>query len=381
MKTCKGCGSPGPFPEKVPGKPRVWCVTCFNEKRRDQHGRSPVADPDLARLYKAAKKHPSFEGLCNALNISPKACTTLLAKAKRVGSPVHVEHNQVSIAPAAPIDLVQDVKISRKVGPDFAFGVLSDTHVGSKFCLRGILRETVQWMYDDGVRDIVHAGDVLEGCYRHATFEVSHSGFDAQMSDAAKVFPRLPGLRYHFISGNHDYTFEEHTGMRCGMAIENAMRSHGRNDWQCYGDRNAFLQLNGAVINLFHPRGGAAYAKSYNLQKKVESYTALKPHFLFVGHYHQTAYIYDRGVHAFLAPCTQGSGSNFAQSLKGGGPAIGGIMVKFGLTETGRIFDVRPTWRMFYEKEEIYQPRNALTMEERPAVGRDQRLRKGRERV
>lgn len=375
---CKTCGSIGPFPIKR-GKPRPDCVECFNAKRRDQHGRSPGSDPELARLLKASKQHPSFEELCDAMNLSPKSCRALIAKAEKYGSPVHVEHNIISIAPSKGVEVVQDIAIRAKVGEQRKIGAISDTHIGSKHCLRGAIRETVKWMYDDGVRDIVHSGDVLEGCYRHAQYELSHSGFDDQMRDAAKVFPELPGLRYHFISGNHDYTFEEHTGMRCGQAIEDGMRARGRNDWHCYGDRNAYLKIGGVVINLWHPRGSGAYARSYHLQKRIEGYAAIKPQMLFMGHYHQFAYVFERGIHAFGMPCFQGSGSNFAQSLKGA-PAIGGLLIKWHLSETGRIYDLTYSPRFFFERDEVFNPRNDLSIEELPAVGRPRRYREGRAR-
>ena len=377
-RVCVDCGAPGPFPMKG-GKPRTHCVACFNARRRDQHGRAPASDPDMARLRAAAKRNPSFEALCDALDLSPKACRALLAKAEKLGAPVHVEHNMIVVAPSRSIEQVQDITIRARKGGERLIGAISDTHLGSKHCLRGAIRETVKWMHDQGVRDIVHSGDVLEGCYRHSQYELSHSGFDEQIRDAAKVFPELPGLSYHFISGNHDYTFEEHTGMRCGQAIENGMRALGRSDWHCYGDRNAYLRLGGAVINLFHPRGSGAYARSYKLQKKIEGYTAIKPHMTFMGHYHQFCYVYERGIHGFQMPCFQGSGSNFAQSL-GGAPAIGGLVIRWHMSETDRIHAFSYTPRFFFERDDVFHPRNDLTMDEVPAVGREQRYRKGRVR-
>ena len=378
-KRCKTCGGPGPFPPDKNGRTRPVCFECFNERRRGQHGRSPALDPELAKLRAAAKNNPQFEALCDALNLSPRACRALLDKAAKYGAPIHVEHNVISIAPSRETEAVQDITIRKAVGEERKIGAISDTHLGSKYCLRGAIRETAKWMYAQGVRDILHSGDVLEGCYRHAQYEVSHNGFDEQVRDAAKCFPEMPGLKYHFITGNHDYTFEELIGMRCGVAIERAMRDLGRTDWQCYGDRQAYVRVGGVVVDLWHPRGGGAYARSYNAQKKVEGYTAIKPQLLLIGHYHQYAHIYERGIHAFQMPCFQGSGSNFAKSLKGG-PSIGGLLLKWRLSETGRIHDLAFHPRFFFERDDVFSPRNDLSMEEIPAVGRDNRYRKDRGR-
>lgn len=376
-KKCITCKGEGPFPSRGEGRWRDQCVKCFNKTRREQHGRSPVKDEDLVRLRAAAKRNPTFEDLCDAMNMSPKACKALLAKAEKFGAPVHVEHGVISLAPARTLDTIQDITIRKPVGGYHSLLLISDTHTGSKYCLRNPIRDVVNWAYEQGVRDVSHSGDVVEGCYRHAQYELSHVGFDDQVRDAFNTFPQLPGLNYHFISGNHDYTFEEHTGMRCGQAIENGMRALGRDDWHCYGDRQAYVRIGGIIIDLWHPRGGGAYARSYNPQKKIESYTAIKPHLLQIGHYHQFCYVYERGIHAFQMPCFQGSGSNFAKSLKGS-PAIGGIIVRWRLTETGRIHDLQFHPRFFFERDEVFNPRNELSMEEVKPQGHDRRYRKGR---
>jgi predicted phosphodiesterase len=331
-------------------------------------------DPKLVQLYKLVKKPIAFSVLCDRLDLSPARCEALLTEARDRGAPVNVEHDTVSVAPSPALDQVQEIDIPKPVGGMIKIGAISDTHLGSKYCLRGALRETIKWMYEAGVRTILHSGDVLEGCYPHAQYELSHVGFDDQMRDADKVFPRMPGLKYIFISGNHDFTFEERIGMRCGKAIENAFRARGRDDWRAIGDRDAFLKIHGAVIDLWHPRGSGAYAASYHLQKKIESYSAIKPHMLLMGHFHQFCYVYERGIHALMMPCFQGSGSNFAKSLKGS-VKIGGAILEWQLSETGRVHSFNPRMRFFYEREVIFEARNELDATEIPAVGRDTRYR------
>lgn len=341
----------------------------------EPHENPLEVDPQIVRLIALAKKSISFSDLCNALDSSPKKTEALLRKAAERNAPIHVEHDTITVRRALPVsDSVADIKLTRSVGDTIRLGAISDTHLGSKYCLRGAIRDVIHWMHAEGVRDILHSGDVLEGCYRHSLFELSHSGFDDQLRDAAKCFPELEGLRYHFISGNHDFTFEEKIGMRAGMAIQSGMRALGRNDWLCYGDRNAYLRIGGAVVNLWHPGGGSAYARSYNLQKRIEAYTAIKPHILLMGHYHQYCYVYERGIHGIMMPTFQGSGSNFAQSLKGS-PAIGGLILEWQMSETGRIHNFNPRPRFFFEKDTIFNPRNDLDAIELPAVGRERRYK------
>lgn len=308
------------------------------------------------------------------MDLSPRKLETLIGRALKQHAPLHVEHDTVSLAPSLATELVQASATSRAVGSSFSIGVVSDTHLGSKYCLRGALRETIQWMYDCGIRDILHPGDVLEGCYPHAQYELSHSGFDAQLQDAAKCFPEFDDMLYHFISGNHDHTFESRIGMRAAVAIEQGMRARGRDDWRAYGARSAYVNIGGAVINLYHPSGSGAYARSYHLQKRIEGYTTVKPQILLMGHFHQFGYVYERGVHGIMCPSFQGSGSDFAQSLKGS-PAIGGMILSWQLNEHNRLHHLEIKPRFFYENENILEARNAIDAEALVPVGRDQRFK------
>ncbi len=62
-------------------------------------------------------------------------------------------------------------------------GVISDTHLGSKYCLRAQLKEFINYAYSKGVRKILHAGDITDGIYKHGVYEVSHTGLEAQVQD------------------------------------------------------------------------------------------------------------------------------------------------------------------------------------------------------
>lgn len=398
LKKCSSCGlawSVTDFRKRADSEGRLGvcrkCEAKANKTRRAKYRKRVLedrlvtsgttsADPAIVRLVELAKKPIAFDELCDKLDMPPAKARVLVQKALDSHAPIHVEHDIISLgARGSAIETVQDVAASAPAGPIVRVGAISDTHLGSKYCLRGAIRETVKWMYKQGVRDILHSGDVLEGCYRHAQYELSHVGFDEQIRDASKCFPKLDALNYHFISGNHDFTFEDKIGMRAAVAIEQGMKSHSRSDWHAYGDRNAYLQLNGATINLYHPNGSPAYAKSYKVQKRIESYTAIKPQILLMGHYHQFGYVYERGVHGIMMPSFQGSGSNFAQSLMGA-PSIGGLILEWQLDTNGRLrhFGLKP--RFFYETEAIFTARNDLDAEAIQPVGRDVRYRK-KERV
>jgi calcineurin-like phosphoesterase family protein/biotin operon repressor len=292
---------------------------------------------DIEKLVKLTRKTPpSFEALCDKLNLSPKKARDLIEKARAQGVQIHVENNHVGIKGWYE-DKVHTLSPAPLAGARKMVAVISDIHLGSKYCLRSALRDFVEHAYAQGVREVLCPGDVLDGMYKHGVFEVSRVGIADQAEDLREVLPELPGLTYHMITGNHDFTFTEASGVDVGAYLVNHFVQKGRKDLFCYGDRGAFLRIHGAVVHLWHPRSGTSYARSYALQKHVEKYTsAEKPHILLAGHWHIYCHVYEREVHAIACPTFQGGGSAFSKSL-GGAPAIGGLILSWQMTKAGTI--------------------------------------------
>jgi predicted phosphodiesterase len=361
---------------------RVWRLVELGELERGSDGLLRVASPmarhvakdaapkgdRFAALVAACRSGVTFSALCDRLDMAPRKCAALLEQARAAGVAVDVAHDTVGLHWQAPLDEVVEVGPAPAVGDVFRVAVISDTHFGSRYCLRQQLADFVRHAHTEGCREVLHCGDFLDGCYRHGVYELTHSGVQDQARDAAEVLPRLPGLTYHAIMGNHDGTFSERTGLDVGRAIVAAWSEFGRSDLTTYGDRSAYLRIGGVVAHLWHPKKSEAYARTYHLQKQIERYSAIKPQLLLAGHWHTTASCAERGVEGIAVPCWQGSGSAFAKSL-GGSPAIGGLILEWRLTEHGTIrdFAIRP--RRYYERERIVEVRNRLGgVEVPPAV-------------
>jgi len=59
-------------------------------------------------------------------------------------------------------------------------------------------------------------------------------------------------------------------------------------------------------IRLFHGSGGGAYAKSYKLQKYLDSIPLEeRPHILQTGHIHQSFYMKQDHTHCFQVSCLE----------------------------------------------------------------------------
>ena len=317
----------------------------------------PADDPEVRQLFEFTKKRPvPFADLCDKLDVSPSKAKAIIQRAIDAGLNVRVGHDQVGIEIGKELPRVQRLKIAPVVGKPQRVGVLSDIHFGSKYCLRDELKDCVHWMYDRGIREIVIPGDILDGSYRHSKFERTHEGVEDQTEDCFQHLPHLPDLNYRAITGNHDMTLTDDSGVDVGRYISMYFREHGREDFHSYGDRGAFLEMFGAVIHLWHPSGSMSYAKTYSLQKKIESYSpGMKPNILLTGHYHQAAYMEERGIHALLCPTFHGGQSAFGKSLKGSPVAIGGYILQWELTKDGTMRNFTPERRSYFERDELYE--------------------------
>lgn len=331
----------------------------------------PVADqvasagrrrPELDALFAAIKhgRPVSLEDLCDKLTLPPGHVRRLVEEARTGGMQVHIEHDHIGFRQPAPSDRIVDIGVPPVVGKRARVAVISDTHFGSKYCLRAQIRDFIQHAYDTGVREVLHPGDWIDGCYKHGLWELTHHGLDEQVQDVFDSLPRLPGLTYHGITGNHCGTFMDAIGVDVGDYMMSSFARQGRSDVKMYGNRGAMLKLHGAVIHLWHPRSGTSYARSYQLQKLIEKYSsAERPHVVLAGHWHVFCHVYERGVHGVACPTFQGGGSAFGKSL-GGAPAIGGLILEWEMTagETMRGFSLEH--RAYFERERIHPVTEAV---------------------
>ena len=354
--------------EVVPGKSR--CEKCldydllYNQRRRERRAKitredfdidvvappAPSQAPDYSRLVRAAARpHASVESVCNELGMSPAMLEAHVKTAQGAGFAVRLEGKAVGVSAAAPSSRTVDV--APIVGERQTIAVISDTHFGSRYCMVSALQDFIKIAYNRGVREVLHCGDMLDGCYEHGKFELTEHGIDDQADAAVEGLPQLPGLRYCAITGNHDHTFTALAGLDVGRYIEQRFRAAGREDVTFYGNRSAMLRVRGAVCHLWHPQGGAPYALSYRIQKVVESYApGNKPDFSFTGHLHKSCACVVRGVHGYLVPCWQSGESAFGRSLVGA-PAIGGLVLGWEVTPHGTLRSVSTEVVSYYQDE------------------------------
>jgi predicted phosphodiesterase len=194
-------------------------------------------------------------------------------------------------------------------GEEIIIGVLSDTHLGSRFADLGLLDFAYETFADYGVGTVLHAGDILDGqrIYKGHDFELDKFGADAQVDFCVERYPSIDGITTYFIDGNHDRSFWKDAGNNTGKKI-----SQNRADLVYLGYQEAEIVLgdpeNGkkATVRIFHGEDGSAYAISYRPQRYLTELPGKhKPDMLIMGHYHKAETLYYQGVIAVQAGTTQ----------------------------------------------------------------------------
>lgn len=230
----------------------------------------------------------------------------------------------------------------------FSFGVVSCTHLGSKYQQLTALYQYYALCESLGVDTVFHCGDMFEGekMYRGQEYEIFAHGADAQVTYGSDAYPRRKGIKTKLISGNHDLSFWKHAGVKACKAI-----AKNRDDIDYLGDDLAFVDVGNIRIGLMHAEGGVAYARSYKLQKIVEQLTSEhKPHFLFVGHWHVAAMIPGyRNVETVSMGAFQSQTPYLV--TKGLMPWVGGLIVNVIPDKQG-IASVNYQWVPFYVPKE-----------------------------
>jgi hypothetical protein len=301
----------------------------------------------------------TLEALCDALDMPPSKTRQLVTDAQAAGYTIAMAGDSYALQSPDIADSHEGaVKVAPVTGDRYLLGVCSDLHFGSKYVMRAQLADYVDAAYAQGVRTMVCAGDLLDGCYRHGVWELSHHGWDEQARDCFEALPAKPGLSWHFVDGNHDETFWSASGAVSGRRLEDYFRGRGRDDLHFLGAREGNLAVScGNVrrpvrVQLWHPKPNKAYALSYQLQKRIEAFApGTKPDVLVAGHWHCAVYLATRGVHAVAAGCFQSPESSFSRSLVGG-VSCGGWVLEWQLTRDGTLREVGAKWRAYYHHEE-----------------------------
>ena len=255
------------------------------------------------------KKKKGFIEICNELQLKDYEVIGLIGLMKQDGELIdYINGELVRLKTPPKINDVYQVEASSSHIPLL---LISDTHLCSKYDRLDILRYLYAKADERGVKHILHSGDFTDGRSNRPEhiYELREPSYEGQIDYCVEKYPTFDGKTY-VISGNHDDWWYKSTGSEIVKAIANR-----RDDIVCLGSDVADMKIGKLKVRLFHGKGGNAYAKSYKVQKYLDSIPLEeRPHILQTGHIHQSFYMKQDDTHCFQTSCLEDL-TPFARSM------------------------------------------------------------------
>lgn len=245
-----------------------------------------------------------------------------------------------------------DYKHYHTASKKIKIGIVSDTHMGSKYFQKSFLDRAYDDFMEKGITDVYHAGDITDGFYTNrpsSIYELYAIGFDQQLDDVVDNYPKRDGITTYFISGNHDATHTVNGGANIGKAIASR-----RQDMKYLGHEFAKIWLTPKVdMDMVHPRDGGSYALSYKMQKRIDAISGgSKPKVMVTGHYHKNFSMFYRNIYAMSLASFQAQ-SSFMRGL-GLVSDVGYVILDIEVNDNGDIIEFTPTYKALYITQEEF---------------------------
>jgi predicted phosphodiesterase len=255
------------------------------------------------------KKKKSFVDICKELQLKDYEAIGLVNLMKQDGELIDYVNGELVRLKTPP--KTNDVYQVSTNSTHIPLLLISDTHLCSKYDRLDILRYLYDKAEDRGIKYILHSGDFTDGRSNRPEhiYELKETSYEGQVDYCVDKYPTFSGKTY-VISGNHDDWWYKSTGSEIVKAI-----AKRRDDIVYLGNDVADLKIGKLKIRLFHGKGGNAYAKSYKVQKYLDSIPLEeRPHILQTGHVHQSFYMKQDDTHCFQTSCLEDL-TPFARSM------------------------------------------------------------------
>jgi predicted phosphodiesterase len=315
---------------------------------------SEFKDEVLKDIIKS-KKQVNITDVSNQFDISAAHIKSIIDACREEGDLIEVREDVVVKLNSMPSGEIVKIDIEPFFKGCIRFGVVSDTHLNSKYERLDVLNALYDIFEREGIKTVLHAGNIIEGYSRLNQFDVLNTGVDEQVKYLIKNYPRKKDIITHFITADdHEGWYVKQNHINIGKVIENESIEEGRNDLHHLGYIEADVEVDvgerPTIIRIMHPGGGSAYAKSYKPQKIIESFAGgEKPDFLIIGHYHKMIFDIERNVPYITAGCTADQ-SPFLRKT----PIqvnVGGWIVELRIDDAGNVRRAKPEWFIFYNKD------------------------------
>jgi len=295
---------------------------------RDNRGRfAPKETPTIEERLHKEKHHFRIDDFATELGVGTVVVQRVIDELKEKGYVFDQTPDGKIVKATSILDGTGKIDMRPVFAGDnvLRFGVVADSHLGSKKERLQELNSTYDRFQREGITTVFNAGDVTEGVgvYRGQEYEVHKHGQDEQIDYAIKAYPKRDGITTYTISGNHDLRQTERGGIDPLIPI-----SRQRKDIVYMGQMVSMAQIaDNLWAEIIHPAGGGAYALSYKAQRDINNRVPENlPDILMYGHYHHSYYMYYRNIHFLQVPCFKDAGG--WERRLGLNPTIGAWIVE-----------------------------------------------------
>lgn len=309
------------------------------------------------RLVAFLRKHRAkvkLLDLARELDLSPRSLDALLQELSGEGYAIRQEDDLVWLQRQFEKPAAVDIPVGQFFGKRICFGAISDTHLCSYYERLDVLEALYDIFAREGITTVYHGGNIIDGRTRFNQFEVKWWALDDQIKYLLDNYPQREGITTYFItSDHHEGWWVEREGIDIGRKIQMEAERSGRHDLIHIGYLEADVRFKHGKgetwMKIIHPRDGAAYALSYKMQKKAESFQGgNKPRLLLSGHYHKFDACYPREIFALQLGCVQDQTRYMLQ--KNISAHVGGLIVELNQDENGIINRFKWEWIPFYDR-------------------------------
>lgn len=313
----------------------------------EENNRKELCD----KIYRMAKKKMPFNEICKKLELNDYEVAGLITIMNSEGYNIEFVNGEVIVF-KTPKKQENTYELPNNL-EHLKLLLISDTHLASKYDRLDILRYLYTKADELGVKHVLHSGDFTDGRSNRPEqiYELREASYEGQVDYCVDKYPTFNGNTY-VISGNHDDWWYKSTGSEIVKSI-----ARRRDDIVYLGPDVADLKIGSLKIRLFHGAGGSAYAKSYKLQKYLDTIPlAERPDILQTGHIHQSLYMKQDKTHCFQTSCLE----DLTLYCRGMGLANDKSCwwVNIDFNDKGNIYQITPTLETFGDKKIYIRNKN-----------------------
>lgn len=285
---------------------------------------------NIYEFLKSKQREVSIIEIANHFSLPPNVVQENLDKLTGSGYDIRVkkaddDNDLISLSRFAnPSNKIVEVRSKEEV---IRFGLISDTHLVSKYADLDTLYLLYKIFEEEGIEQVYHVGNIADGekTYRGQEYEILTVGADNQADYVAQHYPYVEEITTYFIASStcHEGGYYKRDGLIFGRLVEQR-----RDDLIYLGMDEVDVKIeNGRgsiTLRLMHPGGKSAYATSYRSQKIMESivdallseYNNIEywngrtikkeiPNILAIGHFHKNNVQELYGCYTIQAGCVE----------------------------------------------------------------------------